>query len=621
MKPGKSIFLIAYMVCAALTAKSQDIVEAVKTRDLAKVKSLVENDPLVVHSKDDAGNTPLHHAAISGTFEMAEFLISKEADINAQNAQLNTPLHEAIQSRNESICKLLIERGASIEIVNIGKQTPLHRAASSNQRSITDMLIARGAAIDPFDAYGRTPFLLVARNNGNVEIGKLLLDKGADVQVKDQDNQMALNLAAWKGYKDFIDFLLDHNAAYDTTRNGAQIILSEAARCGHNRLFKVVLDKENQILSDENFNRYIMLSAISGSSVEIVKMLLERKIPVNNEANSYGWTPVHYAAANGHENMFRFLYENHLDINARTLSGKSAFNIAEAAGMTDVLKTIREINGDTSPERFPQLSGLYLGQVPPKDLPVLFAPDIVSSASGDDNHGSVTFSPDGNEIYWNMRSKIWESKLENGLWKEPGIVSFCREDEFMYDNPFITTDGKKMFFTSTRPGSVSEMKENIWYAERKSTGWSDPRPVSSEVNAILLHWGISVSDTGTLYFGGTAQDNYGKRDIYFSKMENGVYSAPVHLGQGINSNDNEHCPYIAPDESYLIFTRFSDRGQEYYISYHGQSGNWLAPAKIDVGGYEGVCPTVSPDGRYFFFCSDGIYWMTAGFIEKLRPKE
>ncbi len=126
----------------------------------------------------------------------------------------------------------------------------------------------------------------------------------------------------------------------------------------------------------------------------------------------------------------------------------------------------------------------------------------------------------------------------------------------MDDNPFITPDGQKMFFTSSRSGSVSEAKENIWFAERTSTGWSEPKPVCVEVNAMQLHWGISVSNSGTLYFGGIAQNNYGRSDIYYSKLVNGVYSKPVNIGDEINTEDTDHCPYIAPDESYIIFSRF-----------------------------------------------------------------
>ena len=98
-----------------------------------------------------------------------------------------------------------------------------------------------------------------------------------------------------------------------------------------------------------------------------------------------------------------------------------------------------------------------------------------------------------------------------------------------------------------------------------------------------------------------------------------MYTKPENMGEIINSEGTDHCPFIAPDESYIIFSRFGPGGG-FYISFKDQSGKWLEPVKIHQY-LEGVCPYVSPDGKYFFFNSDGIYWMPAKFIEALRPKE
>ena len=95
-------------------------------------------------------------------------------------------------------------------------------------------------------------------------------------------------------------------------------------------------------------------------------------------------------------------------------------------------------------EDFPKLTGPYLGQTPPLNKPVLFAPGIVSTNAG--NHSSVAISPDGKELYWCMKAKIWCTKLENGIWTEPEMLSFCKGDSYMYDNPFITTEGKNVFY-------------------------------------------------------------------------------------------------------------------------------------------------------------------------------
>lgn len=621
MKAFKSILVVVFLFAASSLLAAQEIVDAVKNNDLVQVRALIEKDASRIQWKDPAGNTLLHHAAIQGSVAMVGLLLLKGADINAANVQLNTPLHEAIINRNKEAARALIERGSDLEKKNILKKTPLHLAAlyTRKGKDLVELLIAKGAVIDSRDDYQRTPFLLVARQTGNVELGALLLKHGADINAQDRYGDMPLNLAAWRGFKGFIDLLLDHGADFDTTRGMAVRMLRFAADCGSVRLFNVVLQKDNNLLASEQANRETMRRAIAGGSIEIVKILLAKNIPIPAEANGYGWTPMHDAAMNGHASMVVFLAEKGVGVNTRTLSGKSPYNLAEENDHKEALQALSALKAETGPERFPELEESYLGQAVPGNAPRLFAPDIVSSPNGDDNHGGITFTPDGNEIYWNCKKRIWGTKLHHGKWTIPEPVSFSKTD-FNDDNPFITPDGKKMFFTSFRPLGSSEGKENIWYSERTASGWSEPRPVSPEVNAMRLHWGISVSSSGTLYFGGTGQDDHGRGDIYCSRSVNGEYTKPVNLGPIVNSQVLDHCPYIAPDESSLIFSRMDNTGAGFYICFKNKNGQWEPPSRLD-GELEGVCPIISPDGKYFFFSSDGIYWMDAKIIEKSRAKE
>jgi Tol biopolymer transport system component len=292
-----------------------------------------------------------------------------------------------------------------------------------------------------------------------------------------------------------------------------------------------------------------------------------------------------------------------------------------------VLLLIVAISINAQETEFPELTGPYLGQKPPVNDPVKFAPGIVSN---DRNHSSVAISPDGKELYWSgVKRKIWFTKLESERWTKPEVVSFCKEDSSDYDNPFISNDGSKMFFTSFRPGAVSENKETIWYSERSQSGWLDPKPISSVVNETPLHWSISVSDIGTLYF--QFQDASGKSsggigDIYYTILANGEYKKPVSIGSAINTSATETCPHIAPDESYIVFTRFDEtnvKNTGIFISYKDKSGKWL-PAVLAVGGDRksgGLSPRISPDGKYLFYVNGGMWWRPAGFVEELRPKE
>jgi len=101
---------------------------------------------------------------------------------------------------------------------------------------------------------------------------------------------------------------------------------------------------------------------------------------------------------------------------------------------------------------FPKLKGPFLGQKPPVKEPIIFADGIVLNA-----HCSSAFSPDGKEVYFEIgtendySTKIGYSKIINGAWTKPEVVSFCKEDTYQSGNPFITPDNKKMLFTSFAP--------------------------------------------------------------------------------------------------------------------------------------------------------------------------
>ena len=109
------------------------------------------------------------------------------------------------------------------------------------------------------------------------------------------------------------------------------------------------------------------------------------------------------------------------------------------------------------------------------------------------------------------------------------------------------------------------------------------------------------------------------------------YSDAEKLPPVINNDDyRDGSPFVAPDESYLLFVggRRPDAlgGDDIYISLRGRSGQWTAPVNLGEpinSGSHDMCPIVSPDGKYFFFHSQrsgssDIYWMDSGFLESFR---
>jgi len=278
-----------------------------------------------------------------------------------------------------------------------------------------------------------------------------------------------------------------------------------------------------------------------------------------------------------------------------------------------------------------KVPGAYLGEIPPEDTPRLFAPHILSFPV----HTSAVFSPDGKEVYWrNMgpedSDQILFMRRRNGGWTAPATVPFALPGGT--GDPAFSHDGETLFFTSHKelPIHGGVRNEGIWYVVRDGDGWSEPRSVGDVVNSHRMHWQISVARNGSIYFTSRNEGVRGAEDIFRSSFNGEKYVEPEDLGNTINTEYQETTPYVALDESYLIFARWG-LDLEYadlFISFR-KNGAWTTAtslgSSINTDSHE-LCPVVSPDGKYLFFVSSRsgqfrVYWVDAAIIGKLRPQQ
>jgi len=601
MKKSTSVlFLFVSILAIAVTAQSQEIFDLLRKGDIPAVKALIEKSPQVIDVRDGNGMTPLHYAAIDGNAELINYFIDKAAKLELRDAH---------------------------------HKTALHLAAMNDHKDAVAALLKRGAALETRDDYQRTALILCARERGQAATGRLLIEAGADVNASDKFGSTALELAAWRGKSEFIDLLLEKGALVPESGPGWQGLLSQAVSQGLTKLFRRLTRGGQNLKAVDASGEWLLQSAAAGGSADIVGLLLEKGFD-RAQPDRYGWTPLHYAARDGRIDAARILIDRGAPLDSRTIMGQTAYNIALERKMEAVAGLLAEKGADKSGIRFPVLKGDYLGQKMPSDKPELFGLGIISSIWG--LHSTVVFSPDGNEVYWApmvtfpgeiySRGGLLMMKRVNEKWTAPAWAPFSGpngED----DVPFFSADGKRIYFISRRPlpGETQRGSEKIWYADRTSAGWSQPQPLDPDVNSVDMHWEFSLDRAGNVYLGGQSPDSSGMSDIYMARSRSGKYEKPVNLGEPINSPGPETTPFIAPDGSYLLFSRQYDL----WLSFRGTDGGWSGPLKlgpeINSPSVE-LCPVVTADGKYLFFLSqrDGeshAYWVRAEFIEKLRPTE
>ena len=248
--------------------------------------------------------------------------------------------------------------------------------------------------------------------------------------------------------------------------------------------------------------------------------------------------------------------------------------------------------------------------VAPGDAPSLFAPGVVSRRY---NEMNAAFSPDGTELYFSMKdagdrtSSILVSRRVGGHWQPPRVAPFSGRHGDV--DPMFSPDGKRLYFSSYRPrepGAPPAGDADIWYVERRDGVLGEPVHVGAPVSTPRDDFYPSLTRDGTLYY--SIWDGERRTgDIVRARLVNGAYRVE-NLGAPVNTASTEYDPFVAPDESYLIFasSRPGGRGDgDLYVSFRDGTG-WSEPANL--GGAINTparefCPAVSPDGKYVYFTS------------------
>ncbi|MET0232576.1 MAG: hypothetical protein ABW186_16720 [Rhodanobacteraceae bacterium] len=250
-----------------------------------------------------------------------------------------------------------------------------------------------------------------------------------------------------------------------------------------------------------------------------------------------------------------------------------------------------------------------------KPLPVasVFAPGEISTG---DDESHPTFSADGDTLYFLKNTPTFNhwtivtSRWADGRWGTPVVEPYS--GQYNDADVFFAKDGS-MFFISNRPVDGKPRTDNeIWMRRKTATGWAEPEHIAA-LSSPKNEWFPTVADDGTLYFGsGREEDNVhpGTNDLYRSRFVDGHYTKPENLGATINSAGSDTEAWIAPDQSYIVFssngypdTRGAD---DIYIAWRDGNG-WTKPRNLgdavnSAGSEYGAKP--SPDGKYLFFCSN-----------------
>lgn len=253
----------------------------------------------------------------------------------------------------------------------------------------------------------------------------------------------------------------------------------------------------------------------------------------------------------------------------------------------------------------------YLGAAPPGRTPEVFAPGIVSEA-GYRLHGAPAVSPDHTTICWPViPPALMTTEFRDGAWSEPEAMTL---DLAGAQAPCFSPDGSRLYLQGARADGYGSL--DIWYLPREGGSWGEPVNVGPPVNTEAMQSQPSITAGQALYFTGTLEGVGFDRGIYRARPALEGHAEPELLEDGVNTEFIDYCPFVAPDESYLLFASSRPELKEelhLFVSFQGTDGTWSEPEDIhDAISFPSPArfPAVSPDGMYLFFLSGGeIYWV------------
>lgn len=336
----RSFLLFVLLLFIGVSAvSSEEIHEAARVGDLARVRELVGADPESINARADEDETPLHSAIMGGHIEIVTFLLEQGAEADARNSVNQSPLLYAAYQGFVDIMKLLHDRGAALHYLDTRGMSPIHFAARQGQTEAVAYLLANGVETDPRNGQGITPFFLAAMS-GREETAGLLADRGADINVKNNEGDTPLLIALQRRHRAIIELLMSRGVDVATEGEEAAALLKAAALTGSRNLVDFLVSKDVDFGGVDESGRTLLHCSVIGELTDLSRRLIEQGWDIN-AADMYGKTPLHYSVSAHNMEITGMLLENGADCNIASSDGRTPLHIAIDWRRDDMIQLLR----------------------------------------------------------------------------------------------------------------------------------------------------------------------------------------------------------------------------------------------------------------------------------------
>ena len=302
------------------------------------------------------GMTLLHGAAMSGSDELVEYLLEKglfRADVRGPHGW--TPLHAAAYNNNREVARILLEAGANVNAKSKktdGGSMALHMVAENGSRETLELLLEWGADITAKTKDGRSVFKVVAER-GNEELVEFVLDRGKEGISKEELSMAlqsvvrnkgnagivdlllksgarpdsALHVAVGLGDIDMVRLLLERGADVNFSIEGGVTALHGAVSGGQRELAEFLVENGADVNRVADDGGVPLQMAFDNGYRELFVYLLQKGADINVPGRD-GRRPLHKAAEKGDVDSIIFFVGQGADVNLPAKDGKMTLDFA-----------------------------------------------------------------------------------------------------------------------------------------------------------------------------------------------------------------------------------------------------------------------------------------------------
>lgn len=399
-----AFLLLVAILSSTSCSKVKTLEEAIYENDSVKVRQILEKNPELVHANDESySKEPLIILASSdSSSECLKVFIEFGADVNAQAEDGNTPIRKAIIRREGKALKLLIESGAVFNL-NQGELEEiffkahdyhedflvalfdyveeeydeqflefLYQAVRAKQFKVVKKLLSMNVDINrTIEDWGAPP-LFSAFEKKDIAMTRLLLEAGANPNLRDNKNDFPLTYVYENNSMDFVKLLLEFKADHRAGDSEGVTLFHMAVLLDdielftlldeygldleepwteiyeHDREYETVhLRRNEEVVEKKAGDLYSpLMMAILNNSSTMIELLLKKGVDINKTGKD-GHNALLVACKVANYELVKRLLELGADIKHRAVKGETPYMMAAYANSLELMKFIAESGGDT----------------------------------------------------------------------------------------------------------------------------------------------------------------------------------------------------------------------------------------------------------------------------------